>query len=452
MSYQATVVKVNPYPHPNADNLVLANVLGTTVVIGKDAKPGELYLYFPTDGRLSESFAQANNLIGYKDPVTGERKGGYFSENRKIRSQKFRGQKSDGFACPLSYLSYAGDISDIKEGDSFDVFNGVVICEKYYTPATLRAINKGKEGKPGIARHIPSFAKHVDTEQFYKEAKYIPVNSVIWVTEKLHGTSGRTGKVWVKEEKPKRWYHKFGFKPKVVEGYQIVNGTRNVILMDSRSILNDKPIEFTGYYEDKSFRFNASKDWAFKLFEGEVVYYEIVGFTGNQAPIMNPASLKELKDKELSKKYGDLMHYSYGCDPNGPFDSFGKTVTQHDIYVYRITRTDKLGNTVEYSWPQVKSRCEELGIKYVPEIDSRPYVFFWNENINMMLNYLNSLVESYTEGSSTIDPTHIREGVVLRIDPPIGKSYWLKAKSFTFKLCEGMIKEDDNYVDMEEIS
>ena len=53
--YNAYITKLkNIRNHPNADRLNLAECFGNTVVIGKDYDEETLYIYFPTDGQLSE--------------------------------------------------------------------------------------------------------------------------------------------------------------------------------------------------------------------------------------------------------------------------------------------------------------------------------------------------------------------------------------------------------------
>jgi hypothetical protein len=60
-------------------------------------------------------------------------------------------------------------------------------------------------------------------------------------------------------------------------------------------------------------------------------------------------------------------------------------------------------------------------------------------------------VESLVEGPSFLDPSHIKEGVVLRIESDQGIQF-LKHKSHIFKVLEGISKDDDQAVDIEEIS
>jgi hypothetical protein len=124
--YSAIVCKVNTRPHPNADRLLLGTAHGYQVVVGLDTQDGELGVFFAADGQLSEQMCEANDLIGYTDPETGERKGGFFAKNRRVRSQKFRGEKSDGYWTSLSSLSWTGaNLSDLREGDQFTELNGL---------------------------------------------------------------------------------------------------------------------------------------------------------------------------------------------------------------------------------------------------------------------------------------------------------------------------------------
>jgi len=54
-------------------------------------------------------------------------------------------------------------------------------------------------------------------------------------------------------------------------------------------------------------------------------------------------------------------------------------------------------------------------------------------------------------GASTLDDTHIREGVVVRVEKANGTIKAYKHKSNEFKILEGIMKTSDDYVDAEEI-
>ena len=116
-----------------------------------------------------------------------------------------------------------------------------------------------------------------------------------------------------------------------------------------------------------------------------------------------------------------------------------------------MTMVNDDGYTVELSWPQVKRRAAQLGLSTVPEL-THPLVIPQGINAGSAQEYLNEQVEPLLEGYSTLDENHIREGVCVRIEAPDGDTKVLKAKSFTFGVLEGFIKDSDDYVDTEEIS
>ena len=47
--YKAKVVKLSVKPHPNADRLQLGYVNGIQVIVGLDAKDGDIGAFFPCD-------------------------------------------------------------------------------------------------------------------------------------------------------------------------------------------------------------------------------------------------------------------------------------------------------------------------------------------------------------------------------------------------------------------
>ena len=145
---------------------------------------------------------------------------------------------------------------------------------------------------------------------------------------------------------------------------------------------------------------------------------------------MPECSNTRTKDKQFIKQYGNVTRFTYGCD-----------IGQNDIYVYRMTMTNDDGSVVEYPWHLVKLRCEQMGVKYCPEFDK----FIFTD-----INDLMQRVNNYCDGIDPVGKTHIREGVVVRVDNK-EKFTAFKHKNFNFKVLEGIIKADD-VLDMEEAS
>ena len=139
MAYKAYVTELkNVRKHPNADRLLLGDCFGNTVCVNLDYIEGQVGIYFPTDGQLSVEFADANNLVRKKDE-NGNNIGGYMDpDKRNVKAIKLRGEKSDGIFLPLHCLESFGDITQLRVGDTIDVFNGHEICKKYIPRSNTR--------------------------------------------------------------------------------------------------------------------------------------------------------------------------------------------------------------------------------------------------------------------------------------------------------------------------
>ena len=103
--------------HSNADRLQCCEVFGNNVIVDLSYKEGQRVVYFPSDGQLSEEFANDNSLVRRKDE-NGNNIGGYLDPNkRNITALKLRGEKSDGLVLPIEVLSKYTDINKLKLGE-----------------------------------------------------------------------------------------------------------------------------------------------------------------------------------------------------------------------------------------------------------------------------------------------------------------------------------------------
>ena len=116
--------------------------------------------------------------------------------------------------------------------------------------------------------------------------------------------------------------------------------------------------------------------------------------------------------------------------------------------------TNEDGESIDYSWEQVKSRCERLNVQHVPELAK--YLvndgerFDSKENCNEVGTPLDKTVEYFTNESSDLFTQHVREGVCIRVENGNMIPLVMKNKSFVFKVLENIIKDNDLIVDIEE--
>ena len=441
--YKAIVTRLkNVRPHSNADKVKLATCIGNQVVIGLDHEEDELGVYFPCDGQLSHEFCKANNL--YRDSLLNadpSAKPGMFDNNRRVRAQRFRGEISDGFWVPLDNFKFAGTTVLVDEGYEFDTLGTIPICSKYINPATAKAAEQNAGKKTRKAKTSVMFKEHFDTEHFGNNLHVFQAGQTIIVTEKLHGTSGRIGHVRVERELT--WVEKLAefFGANVSkETWKYLNGTRRVVLEESSGT----------QFHDPGIREKAFKVFDGNLRKGETVFFEIVGFEPSGTPIMPAGDVNALKDKAFAKKYGEKMFYSYGCErPNC------------EVYVYRMTLTNDDGQSLDYSWEDVVSRCKEIGVKTVPHISTftlKELLLDYRERNAIpqevdvderdLREYFSQLVQEWGSGESLLDNRHIKEGVCVRIEGGLHNRTF-KFKSFEFKVLEGIAK-DAGVVDAEE--
>lgn len=163
----------------------------------------------------------------------------------------------------------------------------------------------------------------------------------------MHGTSQRTGYLPVLQG----YKYRNGMEKRLYESRKTPNVIRSKIkrvpiydwgyVTGTRRVVLDT-FDDGGFYGNNAFREKHAKVFEGKLHKGETVYYEVVGFTDDGAPIMNPGNNSKLNDKEFTKQYGKTTTFSYGCAPDG------KEHPKSDLFVYRMTMTNEDGDVVEY--------------------------------------------------------------------------------------------------------
>lgn len=433
--------------HSNADRLQCAEIFTNNVIVDMSYHVGQRVIYFPTDGQLSEEYAKDNNLVkNYvpvsefseeeiqgkqifnKDGVDCINVGGYMDpKKRNITALKLRGEMSDGLVMPVETLAKYTDISKLNDGDQITVLNGHEICRKYI-PSKRPRQRTGGNGKYANKKELrekrisyPFFLEHIDTQQLAYNQNAFKPGDVCCITLKMHGTSARTANTVQVQKKKRNLILKkvFHLGDKEIKSFQYISGTRRTTLRDYDG----------GFYGDNAFRKKWHDFFKDKLPKGICCYYEIVGYCNGDKTIMGRCSNSLVRDKAFKKQYGDETVFSYGCD-----------VGENDAYIYRMTMTNEDGFVVEVPWDEVQVLADMMGAKCVPTFER--FIFTtWEDLIER--------VEKYYDGADPIGKTHVREGVVVRIENrPKFTAY--KHKNDSFKILEGIIKDNADEPDMEE--
>lgn len=416
--YKAYVTKIaDVRKHTNADRLLVGKCFGNNVIVGLGVQSEDVGIYFPSDGQLDYNFALANNLVRLKDE-SGKNTGGYLDPVKlNIRAIKLRGEKSDGLFIPIENVKGI-NTANLEVGYSFSEVDGTIICKKYVPE--IKTANR-KHNHSAIKNNVcPLFKQHINTPQLMYNLNDFEVGDICYISLKLHGTSQRTGYLPVNEV-DKGIFNKIRKlinKPlKYNSSHEYITGSRRVVLGDMSNESND------------FYRKSAHNQFVDKLHKGETVYYEIVGYSDTGASIMGVCNNSKIQDKDFIKQYGKTTTFAYGCKQG-----------ESKIYIYRMTMTNEDGYVVEYPDDLIKMRADQMGIQVAPELDR--FIYTTQEDLLDRVN-------KYVDGADLIDPSHIREGIVVRRE---GKEVFapLKYKSFDFKVLEGIIK-DSGIADEEEI-
>lgn len=428
--YQAIVCRLkNVRPHSNADRLKCAIAGGCAVIVGLDASEGDLGVLFPEGGCIAASFIEANEL-------------GYLGSNGRVKAIKLRGELSFGLWCPVEYVGVwlsamhvaAGHgertgVPVLADGDRLSDIKGTTLCEQYVTPATKAA---QAANRPKSRTSTADLPRHYDTPQLRDlTSAAVPLHNEVYISEKVHGTSGRTGYVladrplgvlarFANRLLPQRWQ----LKPK--RALTHVSGTRNCVL----------DVGAPGE-KGELYRARVHATIAPLLQPGEIWFYEIAGFDTNGRPIMAPQPIGDLGDKQLEtrlrKDYGGPVVYDYGCSATG-CNGFEGEAPRYRVFVYRIVR-----DGADLSWPEVVARANAAGFD-VP---------VYRSYIDLTLDEIRELATLETRSDSAYSTKHPREGVCVRIEGP-GPSRAYKHKGFVFCALEGIARNDPDYVDTEE--
>lgn len=400
--------KLRIVPIEGAKTLQLGYYGGLPYAVSKDIVENKLYAIFIPDGRLSKEYHEAN-----KEQLT------FFGKNLKVRSIKLMGGKitSVGFVADIETLAYTGyDLSKFEEGMTFNELNGIPVCSKFIVKYGSGISSKNKIK---TRQELVGLSMHPDTEQFYKFTNTLEAGDLITITLKLDGTSVRIANAY--EPVELKWYQKLlaRFVPSKQIDNRLYVGTRRVIIQQTTG---------SGWYGSHDMYLEVGRKLEGLLYPGEAIYGEIVGWQDENRPLFTRGG----------------MRFLYGTLPG-----------QRDFYVYNIKLTLPNGYSIDLPWNKIKTRCLELGLKHVPEIyDDEKWSwdeaflesqFIYNGNLGMLERTVYSLVD----GPDPIDPSHIREGVVLRVEKANGETKFFKAKSKNYYELESKSK-DAGEVDIEE--
>jgi len=167
----ATIDKIEP--HPNADRLKLATVLGWQTVIPIDSswKEGDICVFVPPDCLLPSKWAEHWGVTKF------------LAKNNRVRRINLRGEASYGF------IQQIPDDMSVTIGDNLSDELGL---GKYYPPPPK--CNGGPNQGKGVRTH-PLVQKYTNIESIRNFPFILEVGEEVVITEKIHGSNVKIGLV-----------------------------------------------------------------------------------------------------------------------------------------------------------------------------------------------------------------------------------------------------------------
>lgn len=162
-------------PHPNADSLAIAEVLGWQCVVGRNQfKEGQRVVYFPSDTKLDPEFS---DILGVTQ---------YLHKGR-IKPTRLRGEPSFGLVvhCKNDEWQVGDNVAEHFPGAS-----------KYEPPTREASPGQGKFiPNPNAVPRNPNFPEYYGINNLRHYPDIFGPDELVVVTEKLHGTNSRIGMV-----------------------------------------------------------------------------------------------------------------------------------------------------------------------------------------------------------------------------------------------------------------
>lgn len=450
LNYLAKVVKIDNFgkhPNPEVTRMKCAYVDGFNIVVGIDEQPG-LFVYFPTNSQINPALLRYANLYRHTELNENPDKSGFFNDNGRVTAIRLKGLVSEGFLLPwdvfnsflLASVNVGIDKPEVNlefdtvshNGKEFWVNKKYIVVRNVAGAQGSQPHKRGQKSLKLFDRIIENqFRFHYETALLKKSPWVIQPDSLISITEKIHGTSGISAYVLCKKplnfmQKVFNWAQGNSWKDSV-EDYDYIYASRSVI---KNQYLNRGVVP--GFYREDIWA-EADKIVRPHLIKGMTAYYEVVGFLPSGSYIQK--------------------NYDYGCVP----PEAGETYTHEKhfkVRIYRLTLTNVDGVVHEFSAREVQQFCEIAGLTPVTQL-----YYGYAKNLypkmrsttNFSKNFMAKLAEDtnfHMEMSSPSCNNNVpHEGIVIKVEDMIPHAWKLKCFAFLNKEQKELDKGEENIED-----
>lgn len=370
------------------DRVLGLKAFGMNAIVGKQwieqiREEGGWIVMIPAGTQVSEDFARENNLHRHNGLNADPTETGYLEDNRRVKAIRMGGHPSDALVVDYENAWFPGGPlpGGIVHGTAFDTVDGVTFSQKYVVPVKNNGQSlRSKQGAAKVRVTSEHFPEHFDTKNLFRDDPFRPEDHV-FVTQKLHGTSVRIGRVPVRRDL--RWFERLAKRLGVEVDeydYQVVVGSRRVTKSIDGKVEDNKE----HWYEAGDIWTQATQHMHNLLPDGFIVYAEVIGWTPDGAPIQ-------------------------------PGYTYNLPVGESAAYIYRVAVLAESGDLVDLPWRAVQRFAEARGWATVPELEANTY------DLVSADVYLDRRLADYngpwrTDAVPLSDKDTVDEGVVVRYD------------------------------------
>jgi hypothetical protein len=392
-NYAAQVVRVPaPYALPNADRLVGLGIFGYTVITQKDGdiREDDLAVFFPAESQISDDLARHANLYRHEFLNRDSTQKGYLEDNRRVRALKLRGTISNGLVLPVAVVADAFGVPDsvFTEGLAFDHINGDEVSRKYRVKEPVATTSREKANVKKAFKRVDAamFPVHIETDQYLRNEHLIAENDTLIVTQKLHGTSFRAGRVPVRRKLT--WLERLARRL----GVKVAEHELDVVF-GSRQVIKDVNNPDQAHYYGTDLWSEIGREVQDRIPANVIVYGEVVGWTKDGAQIQP----------------GHTYHLPRG---------------ERALFLYRVSFITETGDLYDLSWDQVRTFANEHGFQHVAELWRGPKHDFYLpafDEVDFARSFMAGAelgIRAYVDVPLPLskDGTGADEGIAIRVD------------------------------------
>ena len=178
-------------PHPQADRLEIAKILGTQTIVPKGQyKAGDFVIYFPPDICLPADVSVQLGVDKYLKHALFDGK----KIACKVAACRLRGTPSYGFVAPITTEQLP---RYVHEGEDVTARFGAI---KYEPPVRVQHGGGTGEVWGNQEREPDNFHHYTDIQAHWKHHRAFAEGQLVRITEKVHGTNSRVALLKVEDE------------------------------------------------------------------------------------------------------------------------------------------------------------------------------------------------------------------------------------------------------------